>query len=200
MIDAVGLAWRSPDGRVVRAAQTRVVAGEIIAVESSAAGATLLRVLATLVRPTEGRLTIDGIDALQAPGDARRRLFYTGPDAPLPEGLTAGEYVGFLTAARGMAAGRDRHFLARFNLDPDRPVAAMGRVERQLTRLAGAAAAGDRIVLLDRPHHGLDDAACGLVAEWLRQAAEIGGAVVIAGAAGLAGLPLRTLACTEAVA
>jgi hypothetical protein len=42
---------------------------------------TLLRVIATLIRPTSGGLSVDGIDAMQRPGGRAAQVFYVSPDA-----------------------------------------------------------------------------------------------------------------------
>jgi ABC-2 type transport system ATP-binding protein len=200
MIDAAGLAWRSTDGAMARAAAVRVIAGEIAALDDPASAGALLRVLATLVRPLEGRLTIDGIDALHAPMEARRRLVYVSPELPLPEALTVAEYLAFLADARRQPRDAARHAADRFDLNPRLLLCRLTRDQRQRARLAGAAATGSRVILLHDPGHGLDDAAGRMLAEWVLQASSLGAAVVLAGAGALAGLPVRAIAWGKAVA
>jgi ABC-2 type transport system ATP-binding protein len=200
MIDASALAWRSSSGRMVRAAAARVTAGDIAALDGSEAAATLLRIVAALVRPLEGRLAIDGIDALAHPIDARRRLAYVAPGTPLPEAATAGEYLEFLSAARGQPRDRARASAARFGIEPRRPLRAMTHAEAGRLRLAAADATGSRIILLDRPYDALDDDGRRRLEDWLLERRASGAAVIIAGASALAGAPLRAIGCEEAVA
>lgn len=200
MIDAAGLAWRSRDGAVARAAAVRVIAGEIAGLDDSASAGALLRVLATLVRPVEGRLAIDGIDALHAPVEARRRVAYVSPDLPLPEALTVAEYLAFLADARRQPPDAARDAAVRFDLDPRRLLCRLTRDQRQRARLAGAAATGSRVILLHDPGHGLDADARRRLTEWVLHASGGGAAVVLAGGAALAGLPVRAIASGKAVA
>jgi ABC-type Na+ transport system ATPase subunit NatA len=66
----------------------------------------LLRMLATLVRPTAGTIRVDGIDIVRQPFEARRRLLYVGAgfSRPTPDssGLRVDEYLWLLARIRGV--------------------------------------------------------------------------------------------------
>jgi ABC-type multidrug transport system ATPase subunit len=65
----------------------------------------LLRMLATLVRPTAGTIRVDGIDIVRQPFEARRRLVYVaGFSRPTPDssGLRVDEYLWLLARIRGV--------------------------------------------------------------------------------------------------
>ena len=63
----------------------RVPAGSTLGVlgHNGAGKTTLIRVLTTRIRPDRGRVLIDGIDALSAPDEVRRRIGVTGQYAGL---------------------------------------------------------------------------------------------------------------------
>lgn len=200
MIRALGLSWKGGAEFAIAGFDATIAAGEVVAIDGAQPRAwALVRLLATLLRPSTGRLTIDDVDAIERPLDARRRLAYASPDVPLPEGLTTGEYLAFVARARQQPLDRVSGALQRFGLDPRRIAAHLRASERQRVRLAAAAATGSRIVLLDRPFECLDVAGRGTALEWLRQMRDEGVAVVLSGApADLAELPIRTLGVVEA--
>ena len=75
---AEGLVRAYAGMRVLAGVDLTVEAGETLALlgPNGAGKTTLLRVFALLLRPSEGRLTLFGIDARSAPPELRRRLGY----------------------------------------------------------------------------------------------------------------------------
>jgi len=65
------------------------------------------RVLATLMEPTYGEVSLAGIDALENKEEARRLLGYMPDLAPVPSDLKAWEFLDFC-ANRKESAGRGR--------------------------------------------------------------------------------------------
>src|SRR5438874_130779 len=68
---------------------------------------TLLRMIATRVRPTSGSIEIDGVDAVRHGYRLRPRLAYVGGDLVGADGLLAGEYVHLVLTARRRSATRE---------------------------------------------------------------------------------------------
>ena len=94
---------------------------------------TLLRVIATLIHPTSGGLSVDGIDGVRDPVAARRKMVYVSPDILTGTRLRVDEYLWFVGRARGrsvsdrhVAEACDRCGLARGSdvdrLSPDGPI------------------------------------------------------------------------------
>ena len=69
---------------------------------------TLLRILGTLLRPTSGRLVLNGVDAVQNPEGARGMLAMVGHGSHVYEDLTARENLRFWTMMRGRDLGPAR--------------------------------------------------------------------------------------------
>jgi ABC-type multidrug transport system ATPase subunit len=71
-------------------------------------GIVMVRMLATLVRPTAGSIRVDGIDIVRRPFEARRRLLYFGAgfSRPTPDSsaLRVDEYLWLLARVRGTHA------------------------------------------------------------------------------------------------
>ena len=78
-------------------------AGQCLALlgPNGAGKTTFLRILATLLRPTSGTLTLGGVDALRDPERARGLLGMVGHGSYLYDDLTALENLRFWTVMAG---------------------------------------------------------------------------------------------------
>lgn len=122
---------------------------------------TLLRILAGLLRPTRGSvsLTVEG----RATGDAERRRWvgYAAPELSFYDELSVEENLVFAAQARGQSgpSAATSAALARVGLDAraqDR-VSALSSGMRQRLRLAFALLHRPPLLLLDEPGSHLDD-------------------------------------------
>lgn len=185
MIRAEGLGWRSGGVQVVGGVDLEVGEGEAVALlgRNGSGRSTLLRLLATLVRPSSGGLRIDGIDAVREPLRARRRIGYAGPQPALHDRLTAAEHLGFVAAARGLeGAGRSRAAAAALRLselEPQRSIGTLSAGLRQRLALAAALISRPPVVLVDGGLGQLDPVARRRYAEALRERRRQGAAIVI---------------------
>jgi molybdate transport system ATP-binding protein len=139
----------------------------ILAGPSGAGKSTVLRIVAGLTRPDEGRVVLDERvlhDARRSLAPFRREVAYLFQDYALFPHLSALGNVAFGLAARGVPRGARtataRAWLERLgiaHLERARPRALSGG-ERQRVALARALAWQPRAVLLDEPFAALDDA------------------------------------------
>src|SRR5262249_19093699 len=67
---------------------------------------TTIRVMATLLEPSAGKVEIDGIDAVEDPVGVRRALGYMPDHAGVYERITVREYLEFFAAAAGVKGNR----------------------------------------------------------------------------------------------
>jgi polyether ionophore transport system ATP-binding protein len=118
---------------------------------------TTIRLLLGLLRPSDGRAELIGIDAWRDPVAAHRRLAYVASEPFLWPGLTAVETLEFLARVRG---GTDTSYrdllLERFQLDRDKKVRALSHGNRQKVQLIAAFASRAELLILDEPTGGLD--------------------------------------------
>jgi heme ABC exporter ATP-binding subunit CcmA len=121
---------------------------------------TLLRVLALLLRPGGGRLTVFGEDALAAPPALRRRIGYVGHESLCYPDLTASENLAFYARLFDVpdAPARIAELLAWAGLEAAarRPVRVYSRGMGQRLALARALLHRPDLLLLDEPFAGLD--------------------------------------------
>ena len=135
--------------------------GEVLGLvgPNGAGKTTTLRVLAGILRPSSGRISICGHDLVGEPVAAKRRLGWVPDSASVYELLTVREHLDFAALVHGC---RDRsnldELLARFELESARDVlaASLSRGQRQKLAVARALVHGPAALLLDEPMTGLD--------------------------------------------
>ena len=151
---------------------------------NGAGKSTLLAMLATILRPSGGTIRYGTLDGTSAPSALRARIGVLGHDLFLYPELTARENLAFFAALYGRA---DADVAARAALDragltdrADDLVSSFSRGMRQRVALERALIHGPRLVLLDEPFTGLDDAAAAALVGRLRGLRESGAIVVLA--------------------
>jgi ABC-2 type transport system ATP-binding protein len=125
---------------------------------------TLVRVLATLVRPTVGRVAIDGFDIGVAGDEVRRRIGLTGQYAGLDEFLTGREnleLIGRLTGLGRRTRARADELIDRLDLGDlaGRRVGGLSGGSRRRIDLAASLVGSPSVLVLDEPTTGLDPTA-----------------------------------------
>jgi ABC-2 type transport system ATP-binding protein len=123
---------------------------------------TCVRILATLLRPDEGQVSVGGIDVLAHPDQVRRIIGLSGQYAAVDENLTGFENLEMIgrlyQLGKATARQRARELLERFELADaaDRPVKTYSGGMRRRLDLAGALITTPPIIFLDEPTTGLD--------------------------------------------
>lgn len=141
--------------------------GEVLALvgPSGSGKSTVLRCVAGLHRPAEGRISCDMEVWYERPGRTswpthRRRVGYVFQDYALFPHMTALENVTAALAQlpRDRRPGRARDLLARVNLAglEDRRPAALSGGQRQRVAVARALARDPKVLLLDEPFSAVD--------------------------------------------
>lgn len=120
---------------------------------------TLMQMIATLTRPTSGRILFQGVDIAAKPDAIRRRLGYLPQDFGVYPNLTALEFMQYFAALKGVRdPARIRHLLELVNLHEQakRPAAAFSGGMRRRLGIAQALLADPDILIVDEPTAGLD--------------------------------------------
>ena len=161
-------------------------AGSIVGLlgHNGAGKSTLLAMLATLMRPTSGCI-VYGSHTLDAAGARlRSTIGILGHDLFLYPELTARENLAFFAGLYGdpHPDGTVTSALAQAGLADrgDDPVSSFSRGMRQRVALERALIHRPRLVLLDEPFTGLDDASASALLARLRALRDSGAIVVVA--------------------
>jgi ATP-binding cassette subfamily B protein len=187
----VTFAYRDKD--VLHDIDLRIPAGQIVAVvgETGAGKTTMARLMARFYDPTEGRMTLDGVDLRSiAVGDLRRAIAMVTQETFLFSG-TVGENLMFgrpeasreemIAAAR--AIGADGFISAMpngYETDVRRRGVRLSSGQRQLVAFARAFLADPRVLILDEATSSLDLPSERLVQRALRTLLRGRTAVIIA--------------------
>ena len=124
---------------------------------NGAGKSTTMRVLLGLTRADGGSVRLFGGDPWHDGPTLHARLSYLPGDVSLWGGLTGGQCLDVLAAARGGLDERRRaDLLERFDLDPTKRARDYSKGNRQKVALVAALASDAELLVLDEPTAGLD--------------------------------------------
>jgi len=164
-----------------------VRAGELYALlgPNGAGKTTTLRMVAGLLRPDAGSISVFGVDALADPR-ASKRLIAWLPDEPmLYDKLTPVEYLQFVAGLWGVepktAKARTEELLRWLDLWEQRNQRCEGfsRGMKQKAALAGALIHDPKLLILDEPLTGLDASVARQVKDLLQARVRAGATVIL---------------------
>jgi ABC-2 type transport system ATP-binding protein len=140
---------------------------------------TALRLFLGFLRPTAGHAWVAGHECWDDGVAARRHIAYLPGELRLYENLTGRQLVHFLTRLRGRPAAADVDELARsFDIDLDRPLAALSSGMKRKVALLQVLVAQAELVIMDEPTNALDPTMRDELLGQVRQARQRGQAVV----------------------
>jgi ABC-2 type transport system ATP-binding protein len=164
-----------------------VQAGELYALlgPNGAGKTTTLRMVAGLLRPDSGSVSVFGVDALNDPIATKRMIAWV-PDEPLLyDKLTPLEYLEFVAGLWSVDPAKARvraeellRWLDLWN-DRDQRCEGFSRGMKQKAALAGALIHDPKLLILDEPLTGLDAAVARQVKDLLQSRVREGATVIM---------------------
>jgi len=167
---------KSPPVEALRGLSFTVERGEFFGLlgPNGAGKSTTIGCISTLVRPTSGRVLVDGKDVSREPHEAKRRIAVVPQTRNLDRDLSVrevltyhGRYFGLPAAEREARADRLLADLQIADKAEAKPITLSGG-QQQRVMIARALMHDPKVVLLDEPTTGLDPQARRLLWETLR--------------------------------
>jgi ABC-2 type transport system ATP-binding protein len=157
----------STEGLVKRYGRNRGLAGLDLEIQrgevygflgpNGAGKTTTIRLLLDLIRPTEGRASVLGLDPRRDGVALRRRIGYLAGDFIVDGRQTGRELLTFLGNLRGgVPQARIDELAARLELDLSRKIKTLSRGNRQKVGVVQAFMHTPELLILDEPTSGLD--------------------------------------------
>lgn len=148
----------------IREGETLVVFGP-----NGAGKTTLLRIVAGLIRPTEGAVSVSG----KTPMEARAGIGYLGNESLLYPSLTLEENLHFFCGLYGVEPANAIRWIDRVGLlsKSKALVSTLSRGESQRAALARCLIHDPDYLIVDEPFAGLDDASAGIFGDLIAREA-----------------------------
>ena len=146
---------------------------------------TTIRMVAGVMKPSEGTITVGGDDLQQHPERAKSKVGYI-PDRPyLYEKLSGGEFLRFVAGLWGKdgaeSEARADRLLELFQLAPwkDELIESYSHGMRQKLLISSALIHQPQLIVVDEPMVGLDPRSARLLKDLLRAYVDQGGTVFL---------------------
>ncbi|MDR2101835.1 MAG: ABC transporter ATP-binding protein [Treponema sp.] len=164
MIEATDLVKRYGPHIAVDHANFKIEKGEIVGFlgPNGAGKSTTMNILTGYLSSSEGTITVDGLDILDYPLEAKRKIGYLPENPPLYPDMTVKEYLFFTGEIKGVPRkeirGRMREVMEITGVvDVEkRLIKNLSKGYKQRVGLAQTLIANPEILILDEPTAGLD--------------------------------------------
>ena len=164
MLRVRGLSKRFGGNAAVADVSFEVAKGSIVGFlgPNGAGKSTTLRMITGFLAPSAGEVVVDGVDALLAPREARRRFGYMPERVPLYDEMRVVEYLRHRSALKGVSrrerASKVEKALALAEVEDvaRRIIGQLSKGYRQRVGLADALVSDPPLLILDEPSSGLD--------------------------------------------
>src|SRR5439155_9370516 len=162
-----------------------VRSGEIVGLigPNGAGKTTTLRTLAGILRPTAGKVTVDGHDMTQAPIEAKRRLAFMPDEPHLFEYLTVEEHLRLIARLYAVPdfEERARQLIAELELVGKEGAlpGELSRGMRQKVVIACGLVRDAAVLLFDEPLTGLDPIGIRRMRDTITKRARQGAAILV---------------------
>ena len=160
---------KTNDAELIHGISLSIEDGEFVALtgENGAGKSTFSKLLAGILKPSDGKLSVNGIDTKKAKNSMLAKatgFLFQNPDRQLctytvRDEITFGQKA-LKTGTEEEISKRTEKIIERFGFNPDEAPFSLSRGQRQRLALASIIAVEPKVMILDEPTTGLDYKEC----------------------------------------
>ena len=146
---------------------------------------TTLRMLATLIKPDEGDIVVDGASVCREPAKVRERIGFLTSELKLEDFFTPNYLFDFFSELHGVEPGvrdeRKKHLFEKFGIDAfaEVKVANLSTGMKQKVSLVISLVHDPDIIIFDEPTNGLDVLTAKVVTDFLLDLKKQGKSIIV---------------------
>jgi len=178
MIRLQNVSKKFKDFTAVNDLSFEVKQGEVMGLlgENGAGKTTTLRMIATVLQPTSGTISLGGHDTVKQPEQVRRQIgILFGGETGLYDRLTARENIAYFGRLYGLAEDQIREqtnaLAKRFQMEHflEKRVGGFSKGMKQKTAIARSLVHDPQVILFDEPTSGLDITAANMIRQLIQE-------------------------------
>lgn len=160
---------KTKDAELIHGISLSIEDGEFVALtgENGAGKSTFSKLLAGILKPSDGKISVNGIDTKKAKNSMLAKttgFLFQNPDRQLCT-YTVRDEIAFgqkalKTGTEEEISKRTEKIIERFGFNPDEAPFSLSRGQRQRLALASIIAVEPKVMILDEPTTGLDYKEC----------------------------------------
>lgn len=160
---------KTKDAELIHGISLSIEDGEFVALtgENGAGKSTFSKLLAGILKPSDGKISVNGIDTKKAKNSLLAKntgFLFQNPDRQLCT-YTVRDEIAFgqkalKTGTEEEISKRTEKIIERFGFNPDEAPFSLSRGQRQRLALASIIAVEPKVMILDEPTTGLDYKEC----------------------------------------
>ena len=151
------------DKKAVNDISFTVEAGEIVGFlgPNGAGKSTTMNILTGYLSSTSGSAIIDGVDILENPMEAKKKIGFLPEQPPLYLDMTVEEYLNFVYELKGCTLSRKKHLaeiceVVKITNVYKRMIKNLSKGYKQRVGIAQALIGNPKVIIFDEPTIGLD--------------------------------------------
>ncbi len=151
------------DKKAVNDISFTVEAGEIVGFlgPNGAGKSTTMNILTGYLSSTSGSAEIDGVDILESPMEAKKKIGFLPEQPPLYLDMTVEEYLNFVYELKGCTLNRKKHLaeicdVVKITNVYKRMIKNLSKGYKQRVGIAQALIGNPKVIIFDEPTIGLD--------------------------------------------